>query len=932
MIKHKISILILCLFAGYLEGQVTITGEIIDESNGEPLIGANVVLKDDPSKGTITDWDGSFSIKVPSTPIILNISYIGYLEKDITINAAGDFQKISLAEDAVTIDLGIEVTGQRVSDKQKAAPLTVETMDILAIKETASENFYDGLGAMKGVDLTAASLGFKIINTRGFNSTSPVRSLQIIDGVDNQSPGLNFSLGNFLGSSDLDVLRVDMIQGASSAFYGPNAFNGVISMETKNPFYQKGLSAKLKIGERNLASGAFRWADTFKNLDGNEVFGYKLNFYYLRADDWEADNYDAVYNTETTKDNFGGYDAVNIYGDEEKRGFGQTDTPLHRPGAGLGKYHRRGYKESDLVDYDTRNLKTNLSLHLRTKPSSKEQSPELILASSYSNGTTVYQGDNRFSLKNIQFFQNRIEYRKTGKYFIRAYTTSDDAGDSYDPFFTALRLQESAKSDAFWKRDYENYWITTYSGAMREEFGYPQLMQDPNGGVAFVIDTMAVQEWYTNFADSLANWHADTQVNANKAGDNLTADFYEPGTARFDSLFNQITTTLNNEFGGTRFHSRSDLYHLHGEYKITPSFLDEWTVGANGRLYTPESKGTIFYDSLDIKITNWEVGAYTGFMKKFADNKLTASATIRVDKNENFNLVASPAASLVWKPKAGNYFRMSFSSAIRNPTLSDQYLYLNVGPAILAGNLNGVDSLITVNSFIETYEVAQPNRDNLEYFSIDAIQPEKVKSFETGYRTTLFNSLYVDASYYFSSYTDFLGYNIGIEAEFFDNGFPSQAQPFRYASNSSERVNTQGFAIGLNYYFKDYFQLSGNYSWNKLVSQVDDPIIPAFNTPEHKFNLGFSGRSIPVGRGLFGFNVNYKWIEGFLFEGSPQFTGLIPTYDLVDVQVNYFVKKMNTTFKLGASNILDNKQFQAYGGPRIGRLAYLSATYEFKKK
>ena len=80
-----------------------------------------------------------------------------------------------------------------------------------------------------------------------------------------------------------------------------------------------------------------------------------------------------------------------------------------------------------------------------------------------------------------------------------------------------------------------------------------------------------------------------------------------------------------------------------------------------------------------------------------------------------------------------------------------------------------------------------------------------------------------------------------------------------------------------------------------------------------------------------GFNVNYKWIQGFLFEGSPQFTGLIPSYDLLDGQINYQVKKWDTTFKLGASNILNNMVFQAYGGPRIGRMAYFSIVYDFRK-
>jgi outer membrane cobalamin receptor len=168
----------------------------------------------------------------------------------------------------VQLRIAAVVVGQRIDDKQKAAPLTIENLDAIPIKQTAAVSFYNGLGNLKGVDLTTASLGFTIINTRGFNSTSPVRSLQIIDGVDNHAR-LNFSLGNFLGASDLDVLKVDLVQGASSAFYGPNAFNGVISMETKNPFVHRGLSASVKYGSRNLAETAIRWAEAFKTEKGS---------------------------------------------------------------------------------------------------------------------------------------------------------------------------------------------------------------------------------------------------------------------------------------------------------------------------------------------------------------------------------------------------------------------------------------------------------------------------------------------------------------------------------------------------------------------------------------------------------------------------------------------------------------------------------------
>src|SRR5699024_2340414 len=256
------------------------------------------------------------------------------------------------------------------------ASLTVESMDILSIKQSPAVNFYDGMGALKDVDLTAASLGFKVINTRGFNSTSPVRSLQIIDGVDNQAPGLNFSLGNFLGASELDLRKVDVIVGASSAYYGPNAFNGVISMETKDPFFHQGLSAYVKGGERNMMETAIRWGQGISRENGKEWMAYKLNLFYLRADDWIADNYDAVYDTETGRNNPGGYDAVNIYGDEYYVGNDLSSASPWRY-VGMGIWHRPGYREVDLVDYDTRNLKANAAFHFRLQPEKEFLSPEL---------------------------------------------------------------------------------------------------------------------------------------------------------------------------------------------------------------------------------------------------------------------------------------------------------------------------------------------------------------------------------------------------------------------------------------------------------------------------------------------------------------------------------------------------------------------------
>ena len=193
------------------------------------------------------------------------------------------------------------------------------------------------------------------------------------------------------------------------------------------------------------------------------------------------------------------------------------------------------------------------------------------------------------------------------------------------------------------------------------------------------------------------------------------------------------------------------------------------------------------------------------------------------------------------------------------------------------------------------------------------------------------DKFYIDLSYYHSWYEHFIGFNIGVDAGISNAGLLTSAQAYRIAANATDQVTTQGVTIGANYYLGHNWVINANYSYNKLDLQgSDDPIIPAFNTPENKINVGINGRDFVLfGTRYFGFGVNYKWVEGFEFEGSPQFTGFIDSYSLIDVQTNYRLQKLNLTFKLGASNVLDNQVYQVYGGPLIGRLIYFSISYDW---
>ncbi|NBV57475.1 MAG: TonB-dependent receptor [Bacteroidetes bacterium] len=941
-LKRLFSFIIPLLFAKYGKAQ-TISGKIYN-ANKESLVGAYITVPSINGVGAISDENGSFSLKVNTFPVTLKVSYLGYLDNQVVVKSPSSKLAIIMKEAKENVLTGAVVKASRVTEKQKEAPLTVESIGIKAIKDAPAASFYESLGNLKGVDVTAASLGFRVVNTRGFNSTSPVRSLQLIDGVDNQSPGLNFSLGNFLGASDIDIQRVNVIAGASSAFYGPNAFNGVISMETKSPFLFPGVMAEIKVGERQMGQVQFRIADYFNNEKGEQKFGYKLTASYMQANDWEAENYQPTQDSDFDETNPGGYDAVNRYGDENYEDrlnpTGQLDYP------GLGAFYRTGYREVDLVDYSTDNVKLNTALFYKIN-----KETELEYAFNYSGGSTVYQGDNRYKLENIRFWQNKIELRNKGKYFLRAYSTNEDAGDTYDIVATGFELNNRAIDNNQWFTSYANRWRQPYSAGYKVQKlpGYPTYSPAVHDNVPNWIDNY-LNPFLAQHQDSIRAWHEDIRALNDGSGGGIYSPRFIPGTAEFDSVFQDITTRLFTD-NGTRFFDRSALYHAQGEYIFTPSF-GKITVGANGRLYRPNSRGTILKDTGDVTITNYEGGVYSGIEKRWLMDRVIANVTTRVDKNQNFDFLVSPAASLIYKHRTNHVFRTSFSSAIRNPTLADQYLYYDVGRARLLGNLDGYDSLIDVQSFID-YSATTLQPDLLKYFDVDPIRPEQARTIEFGYKGNIADqSLFIDAGYYFTSYTNFIGYNIGIDA-YIDpvNNFPTNIGVYRVAANAKSRVTTQGIAIGLNYYFKKY-ALGGNYSWNQLNKKgSDDPIIPAFNTPEHKFNISFSGEKLklPYLKGEhFGFGLNYKWIEGFIFEGSPQFTGTVPTYDMLDIQINYQVPSLKTTFKLGASNVLglmplfdadnentqrtvfNNLNYQVYGGPYVGRLIYFSVQTDLK--
>lgn len=904
--------IILAVFAMPVWAQVqTITGKVLDGETKQPLGYAIVAVKG-TTTGTTADVNGNFKLDVDfkgADKAELEVSYLGYEKMSLIVpKTTTSAIEVKINPVGVTFKEAV-VTGSRVSESIFESPVDIKKMGIKDIEGAASGDFYQSMSTMQGVDVSTASIGFKAVNMRGFNTTAPVRVVQLIDGMDNQAPGLNFSVGNLIGAGDLDLQSVEVVTGANSALYGPNAFQGVVSMTTKDPYQYKGLDVLIKGGSRSMIDGQFRYANTFGK---NDRWAVKLTGAYMKVNDWIA------------KD-----DSLNRYGDIEteqdlsaivsKLPYDTTKTQEERDDflalndylgfnpvgfKGLGKRNIKtpGWMENDLADNGVYSLKLGAELHYKIKDDLR-----LSYVGKFGMGSAVYQGTNRYAIRDIRFQQHKLELR--GKNLLaRVYTTQENAGNSYDAVFTGINI---AKVNV---ADYISKYLSTYFD---------------------MLDTLT-----NGYDNDLQLWQVDSATNVATAA--AEQEWWPAGSTKFDST-RSIVVKDGRLASGSKFIDRSALYHADIQYNI-PIKWAEIIVGASGRYYRPNSQGTIFRDTLVnandesqgyIKLSNYEFGGFVQASKKFFKEHLKLIISMRGDKNQNFKAQFSPRFSAIVAINQNHIFRVSAQQAFRMPTLQNQFIYLNLGPITLRGNLDGYDNLYTLqsvqdyNNYYDSTSVI--NSALLKKITLAKLKPEQLQTAEVGYRGVLFKGrLYVDLVGYMSLYKNFIGEtrvveptNGGIAGEQSgeDAILTDQYRVYQIPVNATQNVTSYGFSGGLTYYFNSKYQANFNYTFASLnTSKLSDDLIPGFNTPRHKFNVG--ARGTKVWKGL-GFGANFQWVDGYLWQSSFA-TGNVPSYNILDAQLSYDFDKIKSTLRVGASNLLNKRRIEVFGGPQIGTMVYAS--------
>lgn len=1022
------------------QAQTKVSGKVTDASTKEGLIGVSVQVKG-RVVGTITDGNGKFEFSVSSAPpFTLVITSVGYETQEVEVSGGRTNFDVVLREQAI-LGQEVVVSASRVEESVMRSPVAVEKMNIRAIRESAAPSFYDAIANLKGVDMTTQGLLFKSVNMRGFGATGNVRMVQMIDGMDNQAPGLNFPVDNIVGMPELDVESVEILPGAASALYGPNALNGIILMNSKSPFLYQGLSASVKGGvmsanNRDVVTTPFYDASIRYAKAINNKFAYKVNLSYIRAQDWQATDYTNLNSdqrkTPGIQDGSRGlganldYDGLNIYGDEAQASLegvyngalASAQVPenvkgLLRLANGQGLLplsdivSRTGYIERDLMDYNTKSFKANVALHYRLN-----DKMEVIGQVNYGYGTTVYTGTGRYGLRNFNLTQGKIELR-SDNFTARLYTTQERSGQSYLAGLAALGVLNDAKLHNVWFTEY----LATLAGAR---------LQGADLNTAHLAARNAAQNGVP-----------------------------QPGSAEFDRLLEK-NRDLSIAEGGSSFLDKTNLYHAEAIYnfKNEIKFID-LLAGGNVRQYQLRSNGTLFADMKDgrdgtIGIT--EYGAFVQAGKSLFKDYLKLTGSVRYDKNENFEGQFTPRISAVSTFGQQN-LRASYQTGFRIPTTQNQYIDLTTPQGTLIGGLPefvsrynltggipryilsdflqngakskylddaakqriqqqvtaavtanlpaiqqaviaGVQAQVTaqVTAAIQakvaagqipadqaaaaiaaqvTQQMQSPNVQalisntitseaakiaeqitpafalaNLPKYEAIPLQPERIRSWEIGYKGLIAKKLFVDAYYYESTYQNFIGGTVVVvPTEAAAPGLPIESgigvgnfKGYSLPTNTTEKIKARGWAVGLDYVISRGYSIGANVANNELTNFVPTPQqqFAGFNTPRYRYNLSF-GKSIGSGD-KYGFKVTYRHQEAFTWEAGfvqPTTTGIdlfsntvVPAINNIDAQVSMKLPSLKSILKVGGTNIGGKPYVQAFGSAAIGSMYYVSLTFD----
>ena len=938
----------------FSQSKNVIEGVIKNSSGNLAIPKANIKVKH-INKIFLADDNGHFKLSADGPlPVTLVVSSIGFETKEIQVENY-NFLTVELNDEYVN-NKAIVIAATRIPQKYIEAPVSVGRISSSSIAYAATPSYYNMLNNLAGVDVTTSGLGFNTISTRGFNLSGNTRLNQMMDNISGEIPSLNFAIGGFTGLSELDVESMELLSGASSALYGSGGMNGTLLINSKNPFKYEGFSMQVKQGVNHIndntanAAPYYDWSGRWaKKL--SEKFAFKIAGQYIEAKDWIASDTSSYYRPSGTNNGYvipgnrftdPNYDGVNVYGDETTLDIKSSSTPFlqgviaslpsdqQEHAANILKPYlngsamnvsRTGYKESEVINPKTWNLKLSGGLYYKLN-----KDVEASLVAYYTKGTTAYTGSDRFALKGFSVGQYKIEF-KSANWQIRSYTTQTNSGETYNATVTTRVFNEAWKP-SFNAADPTASWYPQYAGAFVQnaigvyQNAYSDAISKGQSAEAAAATAQSAMLGNTAAIQNAARQYADNGKPV-------------AGTKAFNDLFNAIRKVPIPQ--GGLFLDRSDLYQTEGQYNLTnilklgdTSHRIEVLTGGNWKHYVLNSEGTLFADKDGaIGINEW--GAYLQLARSFFNNHFKLTATGRYDKNQNFQAHFTPRFTGVITVAPNHYVRLSYQTAYRFPTTQQQWVDLEIGGGTrLIGGIpyfrdkynystNPWYTLESVMQFQNSAASGNPDPSLLKVYKFNTFKPESVSSYEAGYKALIANKLLVDVYAYYARYQNFIGRVVTLQNS--SAGSFDFANIYSFSANSSNKVNTQGWGLSLNYALPQNFFASGNF-YSDEIKDVPKDFIAGYNTPKYRANIGFGNKGMLKDK-RYGFNIICKWQDAFLYEGEFA-RGNVNAFTTVDAQISYKLIKTKSLIKIGATNLTNHYYTNAFANPSIGGLYYIS--------
>lgn len=852
---------------------------------------------------------------IPKNPVQLKcilLLGIGLLFNNIYVFAQADSSVTTPMNEVV-------ITGLREGTQLLQSPLSISVLTKKAIKSKTGINAFSELENLPGVHVLTPSLGFKVINARGFANTTNVRFAHLVDGIDNQAPHIGAAIGNALGAGELDIEKIDLVVGMASALYGMNAINGMVNFQTKNPFDYQGLSVQQTtgvnhIGEKNSSPKIYNESHLRFAKALNSKFAIKTNFGWVGGTDWNADNTTDL--AASLNGSVGLPAGINPARDEVN-GFGNESSNRRILTLNGKKYvvSRTGYREMEIDGRNINNLKGDFSIYFRPNKQTE-------WVSSYKGAliNTVYQRSNRFRLQDYSLHQFSIQMKMTGLE-IRTYVTTENTGKSYNIRSLAENMDKAFKSDNNWFSDFTKAFNTSISS------GYS------------VVDAL-----------SLARASADNGR-------------FLPGTNEYAQQYNKLVA-INNWDLGAALRVQSKMVHSEAVFywdKLIRKFKNlaphtEIFSGMDFRLYSIVPDGNYFINP--VKNDTWsnlnysKIGGFTQLTQNLFNNQLKLVGTIRLDHNSYFGLKTNPRFSAIYTPNSKLSFRAIYQTGYRFPSIFEGFSNVNSGGVKRVGGLKIMSDGIFENSWtkssIDAFQ-AQVNKDvnsgGLTLLQAQAkeigllkknpytyLQPEYVKSIETGFRAVILrNAITVDFNAYYNEYENFIAQMEASTPKFSNPDSlavcmytTSKQNRYRLWTNSKSKINTFGGSAALFVQLTKKLGIRTQITYSELRNtEYKDGLEDGFNTPKFQYSVALSTQDIIKN---FSFSVNYRQQSPFNYT-SFLATGVVGFYRTIDFQCQYNFVKQHTILKLGANNLLNTHYYSLLGGSNIGGIYFISICF-----